>query len=148
MKKIILLTFTISLFTLLPTVQAVEVLFCLDKVSTGIFKKNGKWKTGRFRYKRFIIKYDRKTNQIKGIPKLAYQDKAKEIINRKSPFKCTVPVPDVKPDIIVCTNNGTSFLLNIKKKRYVFSSISIAGYIENKKDPDPDTISAGTCQKF
>ena len=148
MKKIILLTFIISLFTLPPTVQAVEVLFCLDKVSTGLFKKNGIWKTGRFRYKRFIIKYDRKTNQIKGIPKLAYQDKAKEITNRASPFKCTFPVPDVKPDLIKCTNNGASFLLDIKKKRYVFSSISIAGYIENQKNPDPDIISAGTCQKF
>ena len=133
-------TLCLALAVLLGSPAHAEiVLYCQTELATGFIKdKNtGSWRIANFDLKRYTIKFSDDYKTLSGL------DSARD-------FSCQQPYSFNK-DFTVCSSgykNGGAFLYNLSTKRFVFSNPSIAGFIENSKEPDTDSMEAGTCQKF
>ena len=115
------------------------VLYCQTELATGFIKdKNtGSWRTANFNLKRYTIKFNDDYKTLSGLGSI-YD------------YSCNQPYSFEK-DFISCRSDakdGGTFLYNLSTKRFFLSTPSYAGFVENSKKPDTDTMKAGTCQKF
>ena len=121
-------------------VNAENVLYCQVEFATG-FKKmtDGAWSRVDFKEKRYTVKFDGMYKRLK---------------KAGGTFICDNPLSGVNDHYVFCVRDvlgkpfGTTFSYNKKSKRYVLTSISSGGYIEDDKVADTDSIHAGTCEKF
>ena len=135
MKKLLILLFSFSIL-IAPSIKAETVLYCEEKISTGFIKENGLWKTTNIKDSRSTIKFNDNYSKLEGLT--------------LKPMECTIPY-SFSPERIFCVHTWGShqvFAYNKDTKRFVFSSISAVGYIENDSEPDTDTIHAGVCKQF
>ena len=138
-RKIAVLAFTF-LFVQATIANAETILYCQTELAPGIYKENGRWRTGDFKLDRYTIKFNSDFSSVQG---LAYKDNA---------IKCESPFEPDYPEIIQCSGFFRSLTFNKETQNFVFFQGSV-GYVLNVPDPDTkvfdtETISAGTCEKF
>jgi hypothetical protein len=130
------LTFLVSTFliSLITQVVADTVLYCQSELATGFINKGTGWVEGSFEKKRFTVKFNDDFTTLEGFA--------------QGPMDCKINFPDLLPTQLQCLANGggMSALYDKTTKRFVFSSISIAGYVDLRTDSD--NLYAGTCTKF
>ena len=114
--------------------KADDEFICQSELSTGFYKRDGTWKSGNFKLEAFYV---RVINDFEAIISL-----------ERIPFECQVPYPLSYPHQVVCSDNsGLQFLYDKSSKRFVYSAIHTATYIDSDKQ-EPPVIYAGTCKKF
>jgi len=132
-KKIFFVLITIGLF-FSNTLKAETVLYCQSELATGFINEDGVWKEGSFSRKRFTVKFNDDFSLLEGVS--------------FHPMECSIQY-NHKPNTISCVHSrGTyqTFMYNKIKKRFLYSEISIAGYVNN--NTDTEVLYAGTCQNF
>lgn len=130
------LTFLVSTFliSLITQVVADTVLYCQSELATGFMNKGTGWVERSFDKERFTVKFNDDFTTLEGF---AY-----------GPMDCKMNFPDFLPTQLQCLEKkgGMSVLYDKTTKRFIFSSISIAGYVNLSRDSD--NLFAGTCTKF
>lgn len=117
---------------------AETVLYCQSEVATGLAKENGRWKEANFQLERFTVKFNSDYSVISGLGLGDYIC--------KNPYSSS--------PVIVCNTIsygigiGRTFNYNPTNKRFLYTQVGTEGYVANEKDPDTDSIYAGTCQQF
>ena len=116
---------------------AETVLYCQSELATGFKKKNGVWKTVKFKEYRWTVKFNKDFSQLFGLDK-------------RKPYLCNWAYDDKSLGTVVCLssyNNGENFIYNVKKERFLQTRISAgAGY--DIDGTDTEALLAGTCKKF
>jgi len=130
------LTFLVSTFLISLTTQVVAdtALYCQSELATGFINKGTGWVERSFDKKRFTVKFNDDFTTLEGF---AYE-----------PMDCKINYPDFLPTQLQCLDKkgGMSVLYDKKTKRFIFSSISIGGHVNLRRDSD--NLYAGTCTKF
>ena len=125
------------LVTLGTPVKAETVMYCSTELSTGLIKKDGRWREVSFNPNRYTIKIDDNYASVSGL-------------SPGETLTCTKPQIGTK-NMLTCIselNSGYIFGLNLKTGRFFYSTASIHGYISGLAAPDTDSLEAGTCTKF
>jgi len=129
------LTFLVSTFliSLITQVVADTVLYCQSELSTGFVNQGTGWVERSFDKKRFTVKFNDDFTTLEGFA--------------SGPMDCKINYPDFLPTQLQCFGKGEmSVLYDKTTKRFIFSSISLAGYVD--LSTDSDNLYAGTCTKF
>ena len=138
MKKLLILLLSFGLL-IVPHVKAETVLYCQSELAIGLIKKNGLWKESSFNKKRFTVQFNNDYSSLQGKWGADF------------PMDCQVIFPYQIPNQIICVNSegmGDTFMYDKKSKRFLFSSLSAGGYVENSSDADTEVLYAGTCEVF
>ena len=137
MKNLLILLLSFGIL-IAPSVKAEKVLYCQSELVTGFIKENGSWSTSNFKPQRFTIKFNDDYSELSGL-------------DSDRPYLCDQAY-SFAPNALACIsgyNNGTSFLFNKAKKRFVWSRITLyGGYDRNLPNADTDALIAGTCETF
>ncbi len=135
MKKLLILTLFGALFVPMNgSAKAADEFICQSEVSTGFYKRNGTWKSENFKLKAFYLKVINDFEAITSVERI--------------PFECQVPYPLSQPNQVVCGDkSGLQFLYDKSSKRFLYSAIHTATYID-ADEHEPPIIYAGTCEKF
>ncbi len=129
--NLFLLTILIGL-SLSTILKAENVLYCKSELATGFYKENNTWKEGSFKRERFTIKFNEDYTKLEGA---SYK-----------PFYCSLPLKFTKPENVYCVESGEVFIYNRTTTRFLYSSLSSGGFIDNSTDTE--NLYAGSCQKF
>jgi hypothetical protein len=142
---------TLSLLALLLLsvyVQAEVVLYCKVELATGFSKdkQTGQWRTSSFNLERYTIKFNDDYTSAAGLPGW---------------FGETVPCvaggldeqtgqynQGLDSQRMCSENSGFALQYDLRTRRFVYSELSLLGYLLNNHTSDNSSLHAGTCQKF
>ena len=115
--------------------RAETVLYCQSELATGFFKEGGIWDEGSFKRSRFTLKFKNNFSILEGA---SFQ-----------PMECSIQYPIQRPNLIYCVHSWgeyKTFTYDKTTKRFLYSSITVGGYVDNQTDTD--VMYAGKCQIF
>ena len=129
------LTFLVSTFliSLITQVVADTVLYCRSELSTGFVNQGTGWVERSFDKKRFTVKFN---DDFTTLERFAH-----------GLMDCKINFPGFLPTQLQCSGKGgMSVLYDKTTKRFIFSDMSLGGYVNLGRDSD--NLYAGTCTKF
>ena len=118
---------------------AEEHLVCQTELATGIAKIDGTWVTSDFQKRTYTIKFNEDRSLLTGDM-------------HGGSYLCEKPFASTQDDYVICTypehSIGETFNYNFSTKRFVIFNPSSAGYLKNIRDPDTESLEAGTCESL
>ena len=131
MKKLLLLLFSLMLSF---NSFSEEVFYCTTELSTGFIKKNGVWKTSKFKPDRYTIKFNDDYSKLSGLQTFYHFCQQSRTWDESSP--------------IVCSPSGgmETFIFKKDLKRFIYMSSTYQGYIDDTNFTNH--MEAGTCESF
>ena len=144
MKKVLLIIILTSLIA--SHAISETVLYCTEELSTGIVndRDNKTSRVSEFTTERYTIKFNNDYSRLKILPNHPIPDNFDREDFIKI-FLCRYPFGN--EDYLFCDEGyGQSFKYSMKTGRFIYTTVSPAGYIDNKATHE--AISAGQCDKF